>query len=245
MIWLLYVKVLLNGKKTVNELKHVAIIMDGNGRWATKRNKERSFGHHEGAKNVRTITQHASDIGIQFLTLYAFSTENWNRPKSEVTILMNLLSEFLKSEITMLLNNNIRFDVIGDISKFSIDLQRSIQKTKMATQNCTGMTQVIAINYGAHDEIIRAVNRAVSFHPVITKELFESYLDTAYMPPVDLLIRTGGDSRLSNFLLWQAAYAELFFTQTLWPDFTKDELLSIISKYHKTQRKFGNIVEVT
>lgn len=223
----------------MNQIKHLAIIMDGNGRWAQRQNKERSFGHREGARNVRTITRHASNIGIKYLTLYAFSTENWNRPKTEVSILMKLLSEFLKTEVAMLIENNIRFDVIGDMSKLSKSLQQTIEQTKNKTQHCTGMTQVIAINYGAHDEILRAAKRASELHTHITKEIFESCLDTASMPPVDLMIRTGGDYRLSNFLLWQSSYAELFFSQTLWPEFSPEELDAIVLEVSKRQRKFG------
>lgn len=209
---------------------HVAIIMDGNGRWAKHRNKERSFGHMEGAKRVRDITKHASLLGVKYLTLYAFSTENWNRPKTEVAILMKLLSEFLKTEIPLLLENNIRFDVIGNIEQFSSSLQKSIAKTKQATAHCTGMTQVIAMNYGSHDEILRAVKKIALQNPtpLVDKALLESHLDTAGMPKIDLLIRTGGDFRLSNFLLWQAADAKLHFTQTLWPDFSEEELSSIL-----------------
>ncbi len=229
------------GKANMNELKHLAIIMDGNGRWAKKQNKERSFGHKEGARNVRTITKYASKIGIKYLTLYAFSTENWNRPKTEVAILMKLLSEFLETEVGMLIENNIRFDVIGDMRKFSKSLQQTIEKTKNETKHCSGMTQVIAINYGAHDEIVRAAKRASELQIPITKDVLESCLDTAFMPPVDLLIRTGGDYRLSNFLLWQASYAELFFTETLWPDFSPEELYAIISEVQKRERTFGGL----
>lgn len=229
------------GKATMNELKHLAIIMDGNGRWAKRQNKERSFGHKEGARNVRTITKYASKIGIKYLTLYAFSTENWNRPKTEVAILMKLLSEFLKTEVGMLIENNIRFDVIGDMRKFSKSLQQTIEKTKTETKHCSGMTQVIAINYGAHDEILRAAKRASELHTPITKDILENCLDTAFMPPVDLLIRTGGDYRLSNFLLWQASYAELFFTETLWPDFSPEELYAIVAEVQKRERKFGGL----
>ena len=229
------------GTESMNELKHLAIIMDGNGRWAKKQNKERSFGHKEGDRNVRTITKYASKIGIKYLTLYAFSTENWNRPKTEVAILMKLLSEFLKTEVGMLIENNIRFDVIGDMRKFSKSLQQTIEKTKTETKHCSGMTQVIAINYGAHDEILRAAKRASELQTPITKDILENCLDTAFMPPVDLLIRTGGDYRLSNFLLWQASYAELFFTETLWPDFSPEELYAIIAEVQKRERKFGGL----
>jgi undecaprenyl diphosphate synthase len=227
----------------MNDLVHVAIIMDGNGRWASRQGKERSFGHKEGAKKVREITKYAAKLGIKYLTLYAFSTENWNRPKAEVSVLMKLLSKYLHSEIPTLLENNIRFDVIGDVSKFSVSLQQEIANAKEKTRQCTGLRQVLAINYGAQDEIVRAVNKLLHVKGEITKEILESHLDTAGMPPVDLLIRTGGDCRLSNFLLWQAAYAELFFSKTLWPDFSVGELETIVSEYQHTERRFGGVIE--
>lgn len=204
--------------------------MDGNGRWAKSKNKERSFGHREGAKNVRTITKQASSLGVKYLTLYAFSTENWSRPQTEVSILMKLLSEFLKTEISMLLEHNIRFEVIGNMSQFSSSLQKAIIKTKQATAHCSGMTQIIAMNYGSQDEIIRAANKIAMSNPntLVDISLLEKHLDTAMIPPVDLLIRTGGEYRLSNFLLWQVADAELYFTPTYWPDFSAEELENII-----------------
>lgn len=227
----------------MNDLVHLAIIMDGNGRWAKRQGKERSFGHKEGAKKVREITKYVSKMGINYLTLYAFSTENWNRPKAEVSVLMKLLSKYLHSEIPTLLENNIRFDVIGDMSKFSSTLQHEIAYAKEKTAHCTGLTQVLAINYGARDEIVRAVNKSLHVNENITQEILESNLDTAGMPPVDLLIRTGGDCRLSNFLLWQAAYAELFFSKTLWPDFSVGELETIVSEYAQAERRFGSVLE--
>ena len=227
----------------MNDLVHLAIIMDGNGRWAQRQGKERSYGHKEGAKKVREITKYAAKIGIRYLTLYAFSTENWDRPKAEVTVLMKLLSKYLRSEIPTLLENNIRFDVIGDMSKLSSSLQKEIAKAKEAKQTCTGLTQILAINYGSHDEILRAINKAIQTNESLTKELLEKCLDTTGIPPVDLLIRTGGDYRLSNFLLWQAAYAELFFTKTLWPEFSVGELETIVSEYEQTERRFGGVSE--
>jgi len=225
--------------ETMNDLVHLAIIMDGNGRWAKRQGKERSFGHKEGAKKVREMTKYAAKMGIKYLTLYAFSTENWNRPKAEVAVLMKLLSKYLHSEIPTLLENNIRFDVIGDMSKFSASLQKEITYAKEMTAHCTGLRQILAINYGAHDEILRAINKSIQVNGEITKEILESNLDTAGIPPVDVLIRTGGDCRLSNFLLWQAAYAELFFSKTLWPDFSVGELETIVSEYLQTERRFG------
>jgi undecaprenyl diphosphate synthase len=225
----------------LNELQHLAIIMDGNGRWAKKQNKKRSFGHEFGAKKVRQITEHCSKLGIKYLTLYAFSTENWKRPKSEVTFLMKLLSKFLKQEEENLLQNNIRFTTIGDISKFSPTLQETINHLKQSTKECTSMTQILAINYGSKDEIIRAFNKAIQKQEEVTEENFHTFLDTSSIPPVDALIRTGGEQRLSNFLLLQAAYAELFFSPTLWPDFSIQELEEIITKFSTTSRRFGGI----
>ncbi len=223
----------------MNELVHLAIIMDGNGRWAQRQNKSRSFGHEEGAKQVRSITEYCAKIGVEYLTLYAFSTENWKRPKAEVDFLMKLLGKFLKQEAISLLENNIRFSVIGDTSKFSKALQKQIEELKALTQNCTGLTQILAINYGSRDEITRAINKAIKEGKEIDEKSFETLLDTNSFPDVDLLIRTGGDKRLSNFLLWQSAYAELFFTKTLWPDFSSGELETIISEYKSTSRRFG------
>jgi len=222
-----------------NTLRHLAIIMDGNGRWAQKQDKKRSFGHEAGVKNLVQITKYAATIGIEFLTLYAFSTENWKRPKSEVDFLMKLLSKFLKKELKTFKANNVKFEIIGDISKFSNSLQKAILEVKKQTKNHTGMTQVLAINYGSRDEITRAINKAVKEKKEVNEEDISNLLDTSFCPDVDLLIRTGGDQRLSNFLLWQSAYAELFFTNTLWPDFSSEELKAILSKYETTSRRFG------
>lgn len=223
----------------MNDLRHLAIIMDGNGRWAQRQGKKRSAGHEQGAQSVHDITEYAAKIGIEYLTLYAFSTENWKRPKSEVDFLMKLLIKFLKKERKTLKQNNIRFEVIGDISKFSKALQDAIIDLKDFTSTCTGLTQILAINYGARDELTRAINKAIkSAQPVEEKDI-SRLLDTADFPDVDLMIRTGGDQRLSNFLLWQAAYAELFFTSTLWPDFSTGELETMLSKYRMTSRRFG------
>lgn len=215
--------------------------MDGNGRWAERQGKKRSIGHEQGAKNVRTITEYCAKIGIKYLTLYAFSTENWKRPKTEIEFLMKLLSKFLKKELPTLQENNIKFDVIGDISKFSKSLQKTILHVKKETSTCNGMTQILAINYGSRNEITRAVNEAIKKGIEIDEKDMDKLLDTSDFPDVDLLIRTGGDQRLSNFLLWQSAYAELFFTCTLWPDFSNGELETILTKYETTSRRFGAI----
>ena len=223
----------------MDKLKHIAIIMDGNGRWAKKRGKVRTFGHNEGAKKVIEITQEASDIGIKYLTLYAFSTENWKREKSEIDFLMKLLSKFLKKELKTLLDNDIKFRVIGDMSKLSRQLQNIIDITIEKTKNNGGLTQILAINYGSRDEIIRTIKKMDSKD--FSEENISKALDTRDFPDVDLLIRTGGEKRLSNFLLWQSAYAELFFTDTLWPDFSMYEFRTILGDFKKRTRRFGGI----
>ncbi len=216
--------------------------MDGNGRWANKKDKKRIFGHEKGANIVRDITIHASDIDLPFLTLYAFSTENWKRPKSEVDFLMKLLDNYLKKELKTYLEHNVRFNIIGDVSKFSSNLQKRIQKTIDETKKCTGLVQTLAINYGSKDEITRAVNEICKLKKEsITAQDIESHLDTKDMPEVDILIRTGGQKRLSNFLLWQNAYSELFFTDTLWPDFSTKEFDDIIKNFKNIKRNFGGI----
>jgi len=223
----------------MDDLKHIAIIMDGNGRWAKKQGKIRTFGHTAGAKKVIEITKEISNLGIKYLTLYAFSTENWKREKSEVSFLMKLLSKFLKKELKTLLENDIRFRIIGDLSKFSKSLQSVINNTIEKTKNNSGMTQILAINYGSRNEIIRAINSIKK--ETITQKDLENALDTKDFCDVDLLIRTGGEKRLSNFLLWQSAYAELFFTKTLWPDFSVEELDHIIKNFKQRERRYGGI----
>ena len=220
---------------------HIAIIMDGNGRWAKERGLNRTAGHEEGAKTVRKITQYCSDIGIKYLTLYAFSTENWERPKLEVEFLMKLLERYLKKELDVYLKNNIRFKAIGDLSRFSKSLQKTIFETQEKTANGLGLTQVLALNYGSKNEIIRAVKKLNELQLEVSEENLESCLDTAGMGDVDVLIRTSGEVRLSNYLLWQNAYAEMFFTQTYWPDFNEAELDDILSDFAKRERRFGGI----
>jgi undecaprenyl diphosphate synthase len=220
---------------------HIAIIMDGNGRWAKERGLNRTAGHEEGAKTVRRITQYCSDIKVKYLTLYAFSTENWERPKLEVEFLMKLLERYLKKELDVYLKNNIRFKAIGDLSRFSKSLQKTIFETQDKTANCSGLTQVLALNYGSKNEIIRAVKKLNEQNLEVTEENLESCLDTAGMGDVDVLIRTSGEVRLSNYLLWQNAYAEMFFTQTYWPDFNESELDDILSDFSKRERRFGGI----
>lgn len=222
-------------------VKHLAIIMDGNGRWAKDRGLNRTAGHEEGAKTVRKITIHCAKLGIKYLTLYAFSTENWNRPKLEVDFLMKLLEKYLKNELITYLDNNIRFKAIGDLSKFSKNLQNIIQDIENKTSKNSGLTQTLALNYGSKDEITRAVNKALLDGKEINEFIINEYLDTSFAPDVDLVIRTSGEVRVSNFLLWQSAYAEYFFTKTLWPDFNEVELDDILDDYYTRERRFGGV----
>jgi len=219
---------------------HLAIIMDGNGRWAKKRGLKRIEGHKKGAETVRSITEYcAKNDEISVLTLYAFSTENWKRPKMEVEFLMKLLENYLEKELETYIKNDIKFETIGDISKFSDKLKKRIEITKEKTKNNKKLTQVLALNYGSKNEITRAVKKVVSLNEEITEENIQKHLDISR--DVDLLIRTSGEIRLSNFLLWQCAYAEMFFTDTLWPDFTVEELDKIIKNFHQRERRFGGI----
>lgn len=228
----------------MNDIKipsHIAIIMDGNGRWAKERGLRRTSGHERGAEVVREITTHCSNIGVKYLTLYAFSTENWNRPKLEVEFLMRLFDKLLKKELAVYLKNNIQFKAIGDLSRFSKALQKRIKDTEEKTSECTGLTQVLALNYGSKDEIVRAVKKLNEKELEVTEENIEACLDTAGMPNVDIMIRTSGEVRLSNYLLWQNAYAEMFFTQTYWPDFNPNEIDDIVSDFNNRERRFGGI----
>lgn len=225
----------------MNDLKHIAIIMDGNGRWAVNRNLARTKGHLKGVDIVDEITKYV--VGkAKYLSLYAFSTENWKRSASEVSFLMKILDKFLKEKLKVYQDNNIKFETIGDLSKFSKTLQNTIKITKQKTKNNTALTQILALNYGARDEIVRACNKIIqSDKKNIDEKYFESNLDTKEFPDVDILIRTGGNRRLSNFLLWQLSYAELFFSDTLWPDFNQIELENILNEFKKIKRNYGGI----
>jgi len=227
---------------------HVAVIMDGNGRWAGKRMLNRIKGHEKGSDTVREIVRTAREVGVGILTLYAFSTENWNRPKAEVTALMELLKRFLKSERQEMLDNNIRFNVIGDIERLPEKVQKAIQETRTATTRNDGMRLNLALSYGSRDEILRmtravaAKARAGEIDPdEISFETLSDHLYTRGMADPDLLIRTSGEHRISNFLLWQIAYAELFFTDTLWPDFGREEFIHILKDYQHRERRFGKV----
>ncbi len=224
----------------MNRAKHIAIIMDGNGRWAELQDQKRVKGHEAGAKVVKNITTYCSNNrDIERLTLYAFSTENWKRPRLEVEFLMKLLERYLKNELPIYLENNVRFEPIGDTRAFSKSLRKTIKEVEEKTAHCDGLVQSLALNYGAQDEILRAVNSIKDCQNDITEAMLSNALDCKHS--VDLLIRTGGDHRLSNFLLWQAAYAELFFTDTLWPDFEPSDLEKIIKKFNKVERRFGGL----
>ena len=225
----------------MNALNHLAIIMDGNGRWAKNRTLVRTDGHKKGADTVENIAIYCAKNGIKNLTLYAFSTENWKRPKSEVDFLLNLLLKFIKLKENLFLENSIRFHTIGDLSPFNTQLKNAIANLKDKTKDNSRLNLILAINYGSQNEIVRAVNSALASGVKIDEKSISSHLDSADFGDVDLMIRTGGEHRLSNFLLWQSSYAELAFTPTLWPDFDTKELDEMISKFKITHRKFGAI----
>ncbi len=226
--------------------EHVAIIMDGNGRWAKNRNKPRFYGHKEGMKRVKEIVETSKEFGIKVLTLFAFSTENWERPKEEVSFLMSLLKEYIKKEVKELKKNNIRLNFIGDLSKFSDDIKNLLNNSMKITSNCNDLMLNIALNYGGRADILQAVKRIVSekiSEEEINEELFSNYLYTKGIKDPDLLIRTSGEYRISNFLLWQIAYTELYITDTLWPDFDKNEFKKALEDFSKRERRFGKISE--
>jgi len=227
---------------------HVAIIMDGNGRWARKRLLNRIKGHEQGVETVRKIVRACSEIGISYLTLYAFSTENWQRPKSEVAALMILLKQFLKSERQELMDNNIRLNAIGQIERLPADVQRVLHEFMALTKKNDQMCLNLALSYGGRAEIVKVVKEIAikakdgRLDPdSITSELVSDHLYTGQIPDPDLLIRTSGEMRISNFLLWQLAYTEIYVTDTLWPDFGKDELLRILQDYQRRERRFGKV----
>ncbi|WP_294472446.1 isoprenyl transferase [uncultured Bacteroides sp.] len=228
--------------------QHVAIIMDGNGRWAKQRGKERTYGHQAGAETVQKITEDAARLGIKYLTLYTFSTENWNRPQDEVAALMNLLLDSIEEETLM--KNNIRFGIIGDFNKLPMEVQKSLTLCMEHTAKNTGMSLILALSYSSRWEITEAVRQiAIQVKTgeisseQITDELIASHLSTNFMPDPDLLIRTGGEIRLSNYLLWQCAYSELYFCDTFWPDFDKEEFYKAIYEYQQRERRFGKTSE--
>ena len=228
---------------------HIAIILDGNGRWAKKRGMPRSFGHVKGCENLEDICEVAKELGVKYLTVYAFSTENWKRSKEEVDGLMKLFRNYLKKCIKISQKNNMRVKVIGDITAFDSDIQESIEKLEDFSKDFTDLHFQIALNYGSRDEITRAVNRmledqkAGKLETPVSEDTISGYLDTAGLPDPDLMIRTSGELRLSNYLLWQLAYSEFYFTDVPWPDFKKEELVKAIEKYNERDRRSGGVKE--
>ncbi|MBE5909758.1 isoprenyl transferase [Pseudobutyrivibrio sp.] len=232
----------------MNVPEHIAIILDGNGRWAKSKGMPRTYGHTVGAKNVETICRAAHDLGVKYVTMYAFSTENWSRPADEVKALMKLLGEYIKKCMKTAKKDNLRVRFIGDLSKLDEKLRANIKELTEYSSQFTGLTLTIAINYGSRDEMTRAIRKVakdvkddkISVDD-IDEALFSSYLDTKDIPDPDFMIRTSGEQRLSNYLLWQLAYAEFYFTPVAWPEFTPDELKKAIEEYDKRNRRFGGI----
>ncbi|MBP3303588.1 MAG: isoprenyl transferase [Muribaculaceae bacterium] len=227
--------------------RHVAVIMDGNGRWATSRGLDRSAGHIEGVNTVRRITEAASEAGIEYLTLYTFSTENWNRPKAEVDALMQLIVTAIERETPDLIRNNVRLRMIGDTDRLPDQARERLDRCIADTSHCSGLTLTLALSYSSRWEIREACRRFAtdvmegkkSPESMMTDADFEQYLSTASMPDPDLLIRTGGDFRVSNYLLWQIAYAEIYVTDTFWPDFSREDFITAIANYQNRERRFG------
>ena len=222
--------------------QHIAIIMDGNGRWATERGKDRSFGHQAGVDTVRRITSECVRLGVKYLTLYTFSTENWNRPADEISALMGLVLSSLEDEIFM--KNNVRFRVIGDINRLPESVRQKLHETEEHTKGNSAMTMVVALSYSSRWEITKAVSDMVEEAKAgkiteITEDTVSQHLETNFMPDPELLIRTGGELRISNYLLWQIAYSELYFCDTYWPDFNEESLHEAIADYQSRQRRFG------
>ncbi|MCY1671257.1 polyprenyl diphosphate synthase [Novosphingobium sp. SL115] len=226
------------GGTAAGGVRHVAIIMDGNGRWAKKRFMPRAFGHKRGVDTVREVARAARSMGLEALTLYAFSSENWKRPEDEIADLMGLLRTFIRSDLDEFIANNIRLKIIGDYQALAPDIVEMIEDAMARTAGNSATTLAIALNYGSQQEIARAAARAAA-KGAITAEAIEAELDTADLPPLDLLIRTSGEIRLSNFLLWQAAYAEMWFTDVLWPDFTATHLKDALDQFASRERRFG------
>ena len=229
--------------------EHIAVIMDGNGRWARKKGNSRIFGHQNGVTAVRETVEAAAETGVKYLTLYAFSTENWNRPKSEVDALMSLLVSTLHDETPILLKNNISLAAIGDISRLSDKVKKQLMAAIEKTSHNTGLKLILALNYSGRWEIVDAVSRIIAdaaagkLNTDFTAEMFSGYLNTKNIPDPELLIRTSGEFRVSNFLLWQLAYTELYFTPTLWPDFRREDFYKAIVDFQKRERRFGKTSE--
>jgi len=218
--------------------RHVAIIMDGNGRWAKKRMLPRAMGHKRGVETVRNIVRAAGELGLETLSLYAFSSENWKRPEDEISDLMGLMRDFIKSDLDEFASNDVRLKIIGNYKALAPDIVEMLDESIARTSQNSRTTLAVALNYGSQDEIVRAA-RAAAVQGEINAASIEANLDTADLPPLDLLIRTSGEQRLSNFMLWQAAYAEFWFTETLWPDFNKDELAAALNEFARRERRYG------
>ena len=229
-------------KDKFNTIQHIAIIMDGNGRWAEKKGYSRIKGHEKGVESVRKITEFCVSKNLKYLTLFTFSEENWNRPKKEIFALMELLVKTLDKQLDLFLNNNVKFDIIGDLSKIDIFTKRKIIQFKEKTQNNTGLHLNLAISYGSRQEIVKGINKIINERKrKIDIEDFNDFLYTKNIPDPDLLIRTGGENRLSNFLLWQIAYTEIYFSNVYWPDFSVEDMQNAIDDYHSRERRFGRI----
>ena len=234
----------------MNIPQHIAIILDGNGRWAKKKGMPRKYGHTQGSKNVERICEDAYKMGVKYLTVYAFSTENWKRPKEEVDALMNLLRNYMRTCLKTAEKNRMRVRVLGDKTALDDDIRKRIAELEEATKNNDGLNFQIALNYGSRDEMVRAMRKMCMDvkegkleAEQIDETLFETYLDTHDIPDPDLMIRTSGEQRLSNYLLWQLAYSEFYFTDVLWPDFTKEDLAKAIEYYNGRDRRFGGVKE--
>lgn len=218
--------------------RHVAIIMDGNGRWAKKRMLPRAMGHKRGVETVRNIVRAAGELGLETLSLYAFSSENWKRPEDEISDLMGLMRDFIKSDLDEFASNDVRLKIIGNYKALAPDIVEMLDESIARTSQNSRTTLAVALNYGSQDEMVRAA-RAAASQGEINAASIEANLDTADLPPLDLLIRTSGEQRLSNFMLWQAAYTEFWFTETLWPDFNKDELAVALNEFARRERRYG------
>jgi len=225
----------------MNRINHIAIIMDGNGRWGKKRGKSRRFGHLNGVKTIEKIVKSSIKLKIPILTFYTFSTENWKRPKTEINFLFNLIDSYFVKEIDNLIKNNIRINIIGDIKKFPKKIKRRLQESISRTRKCRKILVNLALNYGSKDEIINSIRLMKKKKQTFSTKNFEKNLYTKRMPDPDFLIRTGGKKRLSNFLLWQLAYSELYFIDKLWPDFTTSDFNKIIKNFKRVKRNFGKI----
>ena len=235
------------GERTdVRPPRHIAIILDGNGRWAKKRGLPRTAGHAVGSETFRKIATYCKNIGVEYLTVYAFSTENWNRPADEVGAIMKLLGKYLNEAIDTMERDHIKMKIFGDVAKLPPELQKLVEKTDEISSRYEGFQANICLNYGGRDEIVNAARRyaqdlAEGKAAELTEEVFSNYMYSAGIPDPDLLIRPGGEQRISNFLLWQCAYAEFYFTDVLWPDFTPEELDKAIAEFHRRDRRYGGV----